>query len=115
MATLTKTESGQSASAAPHSGASRSKLRPWQKRRSLPHTLSQHRDSPGDSEDTLSGQNTMPAATIAAAPRTRWWRIKYFQGILGDIKRRAPFYWSDWKDAWDYRVVPATVYMYFAK
>ena len=22
---------------------------------------------------------------------------------------------SDWTDAWDYRVVPATVYMYFAK
>lgn len=32
-----------------------------------------------------------------------------------DIKRRAPYYWSDWTDAWDYRVVPATVYMYFAK
>ncbi|KAK5627158.1 hypothetical protein RRF57_002874 [Xylaria bambusicola] len=27
---------------------------------------------------------------------------------------RAPYYWSDWIDAWDYRVIPATVYMYFA-
>lgn len=35
--------------------------------------------------------------------------------MINDIRRRAPFYWSDWKDAWDYRVVPATVYMYFAK
>lgn len=34
--------------------------------------------------------------------------------MINDIKRRAPFYWSDWTDAWDYRVVPATVYMYFA-
>ena len=25
-----------------------------------------------------------------------------------------PYYVSDWVDAWDYRVVPATVYMYFA-
>jgi hypothetical protein len=45
----------------------------------------------------------------------RWWRVRYFRGMVNDIKRRAPFYWSDWKDAWDYRVVPATVYMYFAK
>lgn len=35
--------------------------------------------------------------------------------MYNDIRRRAPFYWSDFKDAWDYRVVPATVYMYFAK
>lgn len=35
--------------------------------------------------------------------------------MIDDVKRRAPFYWSDWRDAWDYRVVPATVYMYFAK
>lgn len=34
--------------------------------------------------------------------------------MINDLRRRAPFYWSDWKDAWDYRVVPATVYMYFA-
>lgn len=35
--------------------------------------------------------------------------------MINDIRRRAPFYLSDWTDAWDYRVVPATVYMYFAK
>lgn len=35
--------------------------------------------------------------------------------MVQDVKRRAPYYWSDWRDAWDYRVVPATVYMYFAK
>lgn len=35
--------------------------------------------------------------------------------MINDVRRRAPYYWSDWKDAWDYRVVPATVYMYFAK
>ncbi|KAL9606752.1 MAG: hypothetical protein Q9179_000108 [Wetmoreana sp. 5 TL-2023] len=34
--------------------------------------------------------------------------------MIDDVRRRAPYYWSDWKDAWDYRVVPATVYMYFA-
>lgn len=34
--------------------------------------------------------------------------------MIDDVKRRAPYYASDWTDAWDYRVVPATVYMYFA-
>ena len=38
-----------------------------------------------------------------------------FRGMINDLRRRAPYYWSDWRDAWDYRVVPATVYMYFAK
>jgi hypothetical protein len=35
--------------------------------------------------------------------------------MINDVRRRLPFYWSDWTDAWDYWVVPATVYMYFAK
>lgn len=47
--------------------------------------------------------------------RDRWWKIHLFRGIINDLRRRAPFYWSDWVDAWDYRVVPATIYMYFAK
>lgn len=58
-----------------------------------------------------------------------WW---LFRGMVNDIRRRAPFYISDWTDAWDYRVVPSTgkgntcqiglelifwctVYMFFAK
>ena len=35
--------------------------------------------------------------------------------MWGDVKRRAPYYGSDILDAWDYRIIPATVYMYFAK
>lgn len=45
----------------------------------------------------------------------KWWKIRLFRGMINDVRRRAPYYWSDWVDAWDYRVVPATVYMYFAK
>lgn len=45
----------------------------------------------------------------------KWWKIRLFRGMVNDVRRRAPYYWSDWVDAWDYRVVPATVYMYFAK
>ncbi|KAF2758058.1 anion exchange family protein [Pseudovirgaria hyperparasitica] len=48
------------------------------------------------------------------ARKEPWWRIHLCQGMINDVRRRAPYYVSDWTDAWDYRVVPATVYMYFA-
>lgn len=71
------------------------------------------------SED-LSPPGSRRSAVSGATPGSsndgdKWWKIHYFQGMKNDIRRRAPYYWSDWKDAWDYRVVPATVYMYFAK
>ncbi|KAL5094308.1 hypothetical protein Trisim1_008403 [Trichoderma cf. simile WF8] len=43
-----------------------------------------------------------------------WWSIHPFRGMVNDVRRRAPYYVSDWLDAWDYRVVPATIFMYFA-
>ncbi|KAG5661676.1 hypothetical protein KAF25_005798 [Fusarium avenaceum] len=46
--------------------------------------------------------------------REPWWKIHLFRGMINDIRRRLPYYISDWTDAWDYRVVPATIYMYFA-
>lgn len=36
-------------------------------------------------------------------------------GIISDIRTRAPWYLSDWTDAWNYRVVPATALIFFAK
>ncbi|PWY92464.1 hypothetical protein BO70DRAFT_402473 [Aspergillus heteromorphus CBS 117.55] len=44
----------------------------------------------------------------------KWYKVHLFRGMRRDVQRRIPYYWSDWTDAWDYRVVPATVYMYFA-
>ncbi len=58
-------------------------------------------------------QTPEPAATKEEG-RSRW-RIHPMRGMINDIRQRAPYYLSDWTDAWDYRVVPATVYMYFAK
>ena len=55
-----------------------------------------------------------PSRPVPRAPEP-WWKIRLFHGIANDLRRRAPYYLSDWLDAWDYRVVPATVYMYFAK
>lgn len=37
------------------------------------------------------------------------------RGIILDIRSRAPWYLSDWTDAWNYRVVPATALIFFAK
>lgn len=45
----------------------------------------------------------------------QWWKIHLFRGMVNDVRKRAPYYLSDWTDAWNYRVVPATVYMFFAK
>jgi HCO3- transporter family len=42
-------------------------------------------------------------------------RVKVGAGIVRDIRARAPWYWSDWKDAWNYRVLPATALVFFAK
>ena len=36
-------------------------------------------------------------------------------GIWNDIRSRVPYYISDWTDAWNYRVVPATTLVFFAK
>ena len=41
--------------------------------------------------------------------------FRLFSGILNDIQSRVPFYLSDWKDAWNYRVIPAIVLIFFAK
>jgi hypothetical protein len=83
----------------------------WQSR--APFTSRKNRRS--DNADTLSREDTTQSTRSARSRKEPWWKTQLFRGMINDIRRRAPFYWSDWKDAWDYRVVPATVYMYFAK
>lgn len=68
-----------------------------------------------NSNGTIDQPLSRTATNSTRHRNARWWKIRLFRGMKKDIRRRAPFYWSDWKDAWDYRVVPATVYMYFAK
>ncbi|KAG8713436.1 hypothetical protein FRC11_012170 [Ceratobasidium sp. 423] len=50
--------------------------------------------------------------TVIPAVPTRPFRP--FSGMLADVKARAPYYLSDWTDAWTYRVVPATAMIFFA-
>jgi hypothetical protein len=64
-------------------------------------------------EEELNRSNTN--ASLRSKHVAKWWKVRLFRGMINDVRRRAPYYWSDWADAWDYRVVPATVYMYFAK
>jgi hypothetical protein len=44
--------------------------------------------------------------------RKQAWYIRWIKGwgsgMRNDIRNRLPYYWSDWTDAWNYRVVPAT-------
>lgn len=51
----------------------------------------------------------------AAPPRRSGWDLRPFHGMITDVRRRLPYYWSDWKDAWTYRVIPATAMIFFAK
>jgi hypothetical protein len=46
----------------------------------------------------------------AHAQRPVWQRLLrgIGSGMRNDLRNRAPYYWSDWGDAWNYRVVPAT-------
>lgn len=84
----------------------------WQSR--MPFGSSRPRAAGND--DHLSREHTRTSRQSAGSRRNEsWWKIRLFRGMINDVRRRAPYYWSDWKDAWDYRVVPATVYMYFAK
>lgn len=93
--------------------SSHSQRKPWQSRNPL-HRSSTSRSRPGPEEaEPISRQNTHTSSR--SKRQAKWWKIRLFKGMIEDVRRRAPFYLSDWKDAWDYRVVPATLYMYFAK
>ncbi|KAL2394466.1 hypothetical protein ABEF95_000113, partial [Exophiala dermatitidis] len=88
--------------------------KPWQHHPGRPSFHSSH--SRPDPEEIQRLSQRIPRQTTQASHRhtSKWYKVRWFRGMIDDVKRRAPYYWSDWKDAWDYRVVPATVYMYFA-
>lgn len=64
---------------------------------------------------TSESPRSQEPKTTAPERNEAWWKIHLFRGMINDVRRRAPYYASDWIDAWDYRIIPATVYMYFAK
>lgn len=105
-----------------HSTAPAERTPSWQSQRRntlrssrLSMASSRHSAMPPAQEAPREESRRRPSTAASAQSQRKWWRIRFFRGMYQDVKRRAPYYWSDWTDAWDYRIVPATVYMYFAK
>lgn len=109
-----------------HAPASPSQRKPsWQSQRISSIRSGRSGHAPSSRHSTLSAnqpnatrETSLRRASTAASAQSsqsKWWRVRLFRGMIKDVKRRAPYYWSDWLDAWDYRIIPATVYMYFAK
>lgn len=57
-------------------------------------------------------------AQTSAASSNKDGKKKWYQylgrGMYLDVRNRLPYYGSDWTDAWNYRVVPATLVIFFA-
>ncbi|KAJ8582029.1 hypothetical protein M405DRAFT_750815 [Rhizopogon salebrosus TDB-379] len=60
-----------------------------------------------------STPNTLPNAATSRRQIPSFIRI-LGAGIISDVRARTPWYLSDWTDAWNYRVVPATAHIFFA-
>jgi len=70
--------------------------------------------------ETLLDNTRAPSAATVGIPwskRTKSYQWRPFRGMIEDIRRRAPFYLSDWTVAFQprniYRVSAATIRMYF--
>ncbi|RXW22878.1 hypothetical protein EST38_g2990 [Candolleomyces aberdarensis] len=68
----------------------------------------------GSPEPRITGSGQRLAEKVTKTPRLTSWPKRLGRGIIHDIRARTPYYWSDWKDAWNYRVVPATALIFFA-
>ncbi|KAI0643000.1 anion exchanging protein [Trametes meyenii] len=69
-----------------------------------------------DAVVTPASTSKSPSATLYRKERSfpAWVPTFIGRGIARDVKARAPYYASDWTDAWNYRVVPAVVLIFFA-
>lgn len=53
-------------------------------------------------------RSTTSAASSTAEKKLKWYQY-LGRGMYMDVRSRLPYYVSDWTDAWNYRVVPATL------
>ncbi|KAG8682832.1 hypothetical protein FRC11_014335, partial [Ceratobasidium sp. 423] len=65
-------------------------------------------------DGTLNAPQDDTPGTAMPLPPRRSHGLRPFSGMVSDVKARAPYYLSDWTDAWTYRVVPATAMIFFA-
>ncbi|KAI0629834.1 anion exchanging protein [Trametes polyzona] len=65
---------------------------------------------------TPASVSRSPSATLCRNEKSlpAWVPTFIGRGIIRDIRARTPYYASDWTDAWNYRVVPAIVLIFFA-
>ncbi|KZO92705.1 hypothetical protein CALVIDRAFT_520007 [Calocera viscosa TUFC12733] len=79
----------------------------------LPTTTQEARAS--ESSGTLSCPSPRALGSTAGYGQAgaKWWKC-IGRGMYRDIRARAPYYWSDWRDAWNYRVIPATTMIFFS-
>ncbi|KAG9312656.1 hypothetical protein JVU11DRAFT_7072 [Chiua virens] len=73
--------------------------------------------SPPRSEGTVPPSSVSSTSKPSATLRTAGFFLaqfvrKFGAGICQDISARAPWYLSDWTDAWNYRVFPATTLIF---
>ncbi|KAH9950623.1 anion exchanging protein [Amylocystis lapponica] len=88
-----------------------SKLRP----RATIHSPEAKDKQPPLESSPMSQSPTATIRTSNSSVLPPWLRrIPLGSGIIHDIRSRAPYYVSDWTDAWNYRVVPAIVLIFFA-
>ncbi|OCH91093.1 hypothetical protein OBBRIDRAFT_729449 [Obba rivulosa] len=81
------------------------------------HRLDDSENTPIDSAPMSSSVSATLRTNDPTTPGRipKWMRgIPLFRGIVHDIRSRAPYYISDWTDAWNYRVIPAIVLIFFA-
>ena len=72
------------------------------------------KEAPGDPSPTP--ESVSRSTTLREKRRLPVWIPTFIgRGIVRDIRARAPYYVSDWIDAWNYRVIPAIVLIFFAK
>ncbi|KAK0469452.1 HCO3 transporter family-domain-containing protein [Desarmillaria tabescens] len=60
------------------------------------------------------GRSNTVGSTMAIRNPILRWLTTLGSGIILDIRARAPHFASDWTDAWNYRVIPATALIFFA-
>ncbi|WWC92161.1 uncharacterized protein L201_007115 [Kwoniella dendrophila CBS 6074] len=80
-----------------------------------PLTLLHSTTSPITPYRSLSHHQTdLESDEKAKKGRGKWYKVKLGYGMYNDIKNRLPWYLSDWTDAWNYRVIPSTWFIFFA-
>lgn len=61
-------------------------------------------------EDTPDREYTAQSSAVSTnKDGKRKWYQYLGRGMYSDVRNRLPYYVSDWTDAWNYRVVPATL------